>query len=706
MDLIFKTILVVALMFMMQLLSSLRYWIIMRDFVSELTLKEAHRINIKSIVVSQVFFNFFGQVFARAALTGTSSGSRSVSVLVTSVERACGIGILIILTVLLTLWITGNVQSLLQDNLAVLVYFPVIVVLLLLVFLFRLHSRARRLVVALAARSTLRALGMSLAVTLVMHLLTLFCYLLLVSESYGLLLDSKTLLASLFTMTSASLPVVPGGWGVREASAAFAFSQAGFDVVRGVAVGLGVGITAMAALAIHVLWIGWGHFTAKAEYGEGPEGIPVPQTAASRASLFSLATLSWMAPLVVGILLAFQFRVHSADVAISLNLADPLAIVVGLSVLLFAHKNLLVPANWVFRGFSLSLLLTGGSILIAFVIGYWRYGLIEWALFNRLIGFGVLLCVFLSGAFLVQMNGSWTIRKMLDVLLFVSAIVVLLEFVTRFVAPPDFMKLLEWEYHQYSGFLLNRNAWGFFLLIVSFSWIGVNSDVRFNPFVGLALLGAYATSSRTAQLSLVICFVVLLLLDFRKFRVVLVSFLAALVLYHLTHWLLAQLQMIGALSELFETLSIQKQGIVAGLEGSRPQSSDHERLATFRQGWQLFTENPLWGAGLGRNMQLPVGDRQALMVIHNTFLWVLAEFGLLGFVLFFAPLFLLLVQFFRQKMSLKEPTVQALFFCLVIFGAFSMVHEMAYQRIFWFVLGLLSASAGVFRKTGRGSQTL
>ncbi|WP_343561951.1 O-antigen ligase family protein [Kiloniella sp. b19] len=691
MDLILKALLVVSLMLMMQLLSSLRYWIIMRDFAPGLTLKEAHRINIKSIVASQVFFNFFGQVFARAALTRKSSGSRSVSVLVTSVERACGIGILIILTVLLTLWITGNAQSLLQDNLAVLIYFPVVVAFLLLVFFFRLHHRARRMIMALVARSTLRVLGMSLAVTLVMHLLTLLCYLLLVSESYGLLLDSKALLASLFTMTSASLPVVPGGWGVREASAAFAFSQAGFDVARGVAVGLGVGVAAMVALAIHVLWIGWDHFAAKAEIEEEAASRPTVH-AASRESLVSLATLSWLMPVVVGILLAFQFRVHSADVAISLNLADPFAIVVGLSVLLFAHKGLLKPDNWAFHGFSLSLLLTGLSILIAFAVGYWRYGLIEWALFNRLIGFGILLSVFLSGAFLVQMNGSWTVRKTLDVLLFVAAVVVLLEFVTRFFAPPDLMKLLEWEYHQYSGFLLNRNAWGFFLLIVAFSWIGVNRDVRFNPFVGLVLLGAYATSSRTAQLSLVICFVVLLLLDFRKFRDVAVSFLAVLALYHLSHFLVVQFQVTGNATSL-----------MAGFMGAVSQSSDHERLATFQQGWLLFTENPFWGAGLGRNMQLPVGDRQVLVVIHNTFLWVLAEFGVLGFVLFFSPFLLLLVQFFRQKMSLKEPTVQALFFCLVIFGAFSMVHEMAYQRIFWFVLGLLTASAGAFRSLRRSA---
>ncbi len=699
MDIILKLIIAVSLMFMGLLFSSLRYWILMRGFIPGISLKEAHRINIKSVIASQIFFNFFGQVFAREALTRKSTGLQSTSVIVTSVERMCGVSVLVIGLVLLTLWVTGNVDGMSQNILIISLYIPFISVVLLLVFFFKLRGRARRLIIKFASRPLLKTLLISLAITLVVHTLTLFCYLILVSESYNILPKGETFLASLFTMAASSLPFVPGGWGAREVSAAFSFSQAGFDVFRGAAVGLGVGIASVVALVIHAFWVGIDQFTTKAKATVSEEAADrmQPYAGVSHETLFSLATLSWLAPFVVGILTFFQFQLYSIDSTsptITLNVADPLAIAVGLSVLFFAHKNLLRPDNWRFHGFFLSLLVMGISILIAFSIGYWRYGLIEWALLNRLVGFGVILSFFVSGAFLVQKNGSWTIHKMLDILLFIAALAVLLEFLARFVIASNFIIFFDWQYRQNTGFLQNRNAWAFFLLIVAFSWIGVTRKVAFNPFIGLVLVGICLTFSRSGVAVLAICFVFLFFFDFRKFKYFILSFIFIFTIYYILFLIFNYILNLTENNYNFIKFSIDNDYRTDG-------KFTETRMVGYAHAWRLFIENPLWGAGLGSHVQTFIRDQIYSLNIHNTFLWVLAEFGILGFFLFFSPFITVIIQFFRQNMNFKIPNVQALFFCFLVFGGFSIFHEMAYQRIFWFVLGMLTASAGAFRNIGR-----
>ena len=79
-------------------------------------------------------------------------------------------------------------------------------------------------------------------------------------------------------------------------------------------------------------------------------------------------------------------------------------------------------------------------------------------------------------------------------------------------------------------------------------------------------------------------------------------------------------------------------------------------------------------------------------MIHNTLIWLLAETGLFGFAVFFvigATIFWVL------KGRLRDPTdvgSTTMFLFLLAFAAMSMVHELLYQRVFWFALGICLAS--------------
>jgi O-antigen ligase len=80
------------------------------------------------------------------------------------------------------------------------------------------------------------------------------------------------------------------------------------------------------------------------------------------------------------------------------------------------------------------------------------------------------------------------------------------------------------------------------------------------------------------------------------------------------------------------------------------------------------------------------------LVIHNTLVWLLAETGLVGFVVFFAAGVVILWATMRR---LRDPTdvgMTTIFLFVLAFASMSMVHELLYQRVLWFVLGVCLAS--------------
>ena len=96
----------------------------------------------------------------------------------------------------------------------------------------------------------------------------------------------------------------------------------------------------------------------------------------------------------------------------------------------------------------------------------------------------------------------------------------------------------------------------------------------------------------------------------------------------------------------------------------------------------MFAECPLIGAGLGAFMAEQTRIAKPL-VIHSTAMWLLAETGLLGFLIFAAAGLQIAASEFRQNDQVSKVTI----LIGVTFVVMSTVHELLYQRIFWLFLG-------------------
>jgi len=75
-------------------------------------------------------------------------------------------------------------------------------------------------------------------------------------------------------------------------------------------------------------------------------------------------------------------------------------------------------------------------------------------------------------------------------------------------------------------------------------------------------------------------------------------------------------------------------------------------------------------------------------VIHSTVLWILAEFGLVGFAVFAGvAMGIVHALWTRRVASVIPPPARVALLCLLGFGVASLVHDLLYQRILWLILG-------------------
>jgi O-antigen ligase len=107
----------------------------------------------------------------------------------------------------------------------------------------------------------------------------------------------------------------------------------------------------------------------------------------------------------------------------------------------------------------------------------------------------------------------------------------------------------------------------------------------------------------------------------------------------------------------------------------------------------LYLDHPLLGNGLGALLLEHHSTPGVLLPTQSTFLWILTDFGFLGF-MGFAMLFCLLL--WRLSPGFKpdqaHPRMIFGFMILVAFFLASLFHDMLYQRSMWLLMGAVLAS--------------
>jgi O-antigen ligase len=388
----------------------------------------------------------------------------------------------------------------------------------------------------------------------------------------------------------------------------------------------------------------------------------------------------------------FQFHVALPAGLININLADPFAMLSFFILLVNALFFKRLP-QWRIAEFNWILILFGVLLLTAYVIGWMKIGVTQWALSARLVGWVVLLGYLSAGYLIVAYLGDKGIRRLLEVLATTAIVVIVWSITVRLLYGYGFD--VSEPTRNFEGFSGNRNAFAFQLLAIlalslayskTYNLSAGSVNVRFlsawQSWVPLGFLfaGIIWSASRAGVLTAV---VMLMVAGYKKIvdrRLLLLGVLFAVLLWLLTFIL-----------QYFSPDNSTVQSQISSAD------SNQERWATLFYGFEMWRLSPFFGEGLGVFIANSTERFGHPTVIHNTPLWILAELGLVG-ALVLGWSFLKLWGYSIKAVSTQdELSRSALLLLLIAFIVFSQFHEMLFQRIIWLVGGALLGSQMVFR---------
>lgn len=323
--------------------------------------------------------------------------------------------------------------------------------------------------------------------------------------------------------------------------------------------------------------------------------------------------------------------------------------------------------------------------VIATSVAAFRMGfLTRYALINKDLGLLImLLSLFLIVNLVRSREQMYELMRWLVFSAFVVNTVSLVGYMAELLwgIPTPF---LEFEV-RLTGLLIDPNAYGGYLVIIFLIQTSLLLARRnlFPPWFMslnalLLLLGIILTSSRSAWIGLALGAMVLAW--FYRARFVM-QFLWSLVSIMILSYLLFGLEFINTMIEI-----AQRKTQIA------------TRWELIQLGLKNFINSPLFGIGLGVFPLLSGG-----MIIHNTYVWILVEMGIVGFIVLMAFLYRGAKNYWISIKTLPEDRALAigLFagYCAMLGVAVGI--EAFYQRHFWLLLAL----SEVLYKTASRRQT-
>lgn len=399
--------------------------------------------------------------------------------------------------------------------------------------------------------------------------------------------------------------------------------------------------------------------------------------------------------------LQFQFILPMGSTGLKLSPADPLALAAALLVAVHALRSRQAPLRPEFKPVWLALPVA--ALTLGLITAYLRYGqLSSWALVGKYAGWFALMAYFAAGAGLVGWLGGDARRRSLRLFCWLAVLATAVFYLPRLFyvfyleLPPPFVSLPYWMLQLYDNAQAspvdNDNATAVILLCVLALVLGhrIKGSPLFGPAAALAVgvlagLGIVLSSSRSGMGAALLLFLAAFVVS-RECRTFIAAILAVLALYYgaaniTDGWS-------RAAGELNRSIP-QRQPAPDG----KLDTSVTGRLNTSGAALQMFEKHPLVGSGLGGFLQ----ERRAEgLVIHNTVLWIAAELGLVGLAAFAAFAAVVIGCLVRLAREPGSDGAMAVSFGLIIVGvgAMAMAHELLYQRVPWFLLGMTLAGSG------------
>lgn len=698
----------VVLCLLQVLVASLRFICLSRLFGIAAPATQLVRANISGLAASLLMINLLGSILGRYAVLKRVIESPTVLAAISLAERIGQAALAASLCVFGAIYLYGVDTSL--DILRGLGAVELVGSLAVTVAVFsrlaaghKLLSWAKQIARALYSRWAIRAVLLFLTQQAI--LLALF---LAASAAVGASAEPTELLAVATVVTFlASLPISVNGWGVREFSSIIVFGFVGVDEATALSVSLLVGLasTLGVALASTALLTKLGRY---APAKPPAAGAPTRDPGGGRAAAIDLkggegssdgtgitqllTAISLAGALAAGMLVFFQLHMSFGSGKLTVNMADPLALLAAGTLLaaMMRPKPLVAAIPRIFLFWMLGV---SAMIGIGFLIGVARFGVTDWALVNRLAGWGALLGYVALGGAAASAGGKAALRLFATVMLAAAAGVTLFLFAER-----ELILLLDPGRRApvlIEGMVQNRNAFAFQLIVAIAAGLafhpGHPEGRRIDPWlVALAVAGygVWMTQSKTGVITLIVVLGAAYALSPDRRALIRKGILygfAVAVLFAVPGflvWAIGQMDF-GVGMDLH-----QRWGRTTGLDVFEVHASSMaERWLSILLGLELWLHHPLFGAGLGAFAQDYQQQQGDLLVIHSVPIWLLSEFGLLGLAAVgWAPA-LLVFRWLRTRPTLP-PGAYFLALLVLSLGVFGLPHDIFYARIFWLSLGV------------------
>ena len=404
--------------------------------------------------------------------------------------------------------------------------------------------------------------------------------------------------------------------------------------------------------------------------------------------------------LFIAAICAISLQIHSTlfvnegYLGLRVGLADVFLPVFGVIILF----SLLVKKSSLFPKWSVPHVV---GWLIALVIvmsfslfnGYVVNGaLAHWALLNKYFGFFILLAYFFLGSWVVSNTANW--ERCLEV--FVNAFVCFFVF-TLLVSV---MTLFVGGYHgeeyalalyPWDAFMGNRNAWMIvYIMACSFVVYFGHGANRIIPVPILVLFWLMLpiflvfNGSRTGWIMSGILVAVYLSKDpvsKLKFSVPLLLLGVGL--------LFASFNMTKS-QDVLKSKHVKHFVYVVSGKDLRYEG-DKKRYIAFEDATELYLSyNSLVGAGLGSYRPFQEEKRGKFVeIIDCTPLWLIAEMGLVGLLVFSCYFLVCLSGIYKRGFDGNTSSFhRALFLFMLLFIGATILHELMYTRLLWFLVGM------------------
>lgn len=667
-----------------------RYWRILQHFGYFIRFADVVRASVSGNIASLLMIPLVGQVAGRQVMLDKAGISAAENAAIAAYERFVVGSLSGLLALLGGFYIFSSTINEYIKNIPLLEIFLIVLV-TIFIYLSLAAGRFERLMLSkiFSLRSCLNAIEVYF-ITLLSSAIVLSSFYMLFGSVLPEVGFLSVLSAAAVVSFLAGLPVSFGGWGLREVSSVYVLSVLGGTSASALAASILLGLISTAAVLILFPLL-----LIKSKLSE----IDLDKKSSCNSGAINVEdTAVWILTLMVGVLVFFQLHVQVGSGYLNVNLADPFAILIFSIVLLDVIIKRELP-RWRLPNFNVCLLLITLTFILSYGLGVYSFGSTGWAS-GKLIGWLVLLGYLFSGYLTVKYFKLVGFFKLLQLMVIAVAVILVVNIVMWVLFVNGVMQFDNFHYilEAYSG---NRNALAFQVLVVLCLSLAFDSwyarlPVKFNrvDFFSLSVAVMIAAVLITASRSAIVTMFIVLAVSFFS-GMVRRYFLAKVAIFGFLIFITAQygVYFFNVLAPSYFSFSAVGSSFSAVNMPISSESSDLARWGLIVESFVMWRDNPFFGAGLGAFYYNSLSLMGFSVVVHNTSLWLLAEFGLFGFIVFLSPfLFILKYAIWDCKVRVVS---NALILLLLMFAVMSMFHEVFYQRMFWLALGGLIALPGV-----------